>query len=242
MANAPASWVSVSLSANETMDGYLALPPGGKKGLGVVMLQEIFGVNAAMRAKAEDLASAGFVVLVPDLFWRAERRVDLAYTESDRQRGFDLMKRFDMQAGISDAVAAARWLTAHPACRGRVGFVGFCLGGKVAALAGARHPDTAAVVSFYGVKLDDNLAELTSLRAPFQFHVGDKDTHVPLSTVEKLRAALAGRREAEIHVYANAQHGFFNRLRADVYNPTAANLAKARMLALLERAGRAAAA
>lgn len=240
MPNAPTSWVSVPLAGNNAMDAYLALPPSGK-GPGVVMLQEIFGVNAAMRAKADDLAKDGFVVLVPDLFWRAERRVDLGYSEAERQRGFELMKRFDMQAGVTDTAAAAEWLSGQPACAGSVAFVGFCLGGKIAALAGALYKGTAAVVSFYGVKLDDNIAELKSLRAPFQFHVGDKDAHVPLTVVDTLRAALSGRPNNEIHVYPNAQHGFVNRLRRDVYDPTAATLAKARMLALLERAGRAAA-
>src|SRR5690349_840394 len=124
MSNAPTSWVSVPLPAKTAMDAYLALPPAGK-GLGVVMLQEIFGVNAAMRAKAEGLAADGCAVLVPDLFWRAERRVDLGYSEPERQRGFELMKRFDMQAGVADAVAAAKWLARHPASNGRVAFVGF---------------------------------------------------------------------------------------------------------------------
>lgn len=241
MPNPPTSWVSVPLPANNVMDAYLALPPSGK-GLGVVMLQEIFGVNAAMRAKADDLAKEGFVVLVPDLFWRAERRVDLGYSEAERQRGFELMKRFDIKYGGDDAVAAAEWLATHPACTGSVAFVGFCLGGKIAALAGARYDGTAAVVSFYGVKLDDNIAELKSLRVPFQFHVGDNDAHIPLTTVGNIRAALSGQPDKEIHVYPNAQHGFFNRLRGEVYDTTAASLAKARMHAVLERASRAAAA
>lgn len=236
MSASRASWVSVALPEGG-MDAYLAAPPQGK-GLGVVMLQEIFGVNAAMRAKAEDLATAGYAVLVPDLFWRLERRVDLGYGEEDRRRGFQFLQRFDVSAGAADAVAAARWLAAHPASTGRVAFVGFCLGGKIAALAGARYADTAAVVSFYGVKLDENLAELAALRAPFQFHVGDKDAHIPAATVETVRAAVADRRGHEVHVYPGAQHGFFNRLRGDVYDAAAATLATSRMLTLLDEASR----
>src|SRR4051794_35047065 len=91
MPDTKTSWISI----NGEMDAYLVLPPSGK-GPGIVMLQEIFGVNAAMRAKAEDLAAAGFVVAVPDLFWRLQPRVDLGYAEADRQKGFAFMKAFDI--------------------------------------------------------------------------------------------------------------------------------------------------
>jgi carboxymethylenebutenolidase len=238
MSTALTSWVSVPLPEKNHMDAYLALPPSGT-GPGVVMLQEIFGVNAAMRAMAEELASGGFAVLVPDLFWRMERRVDLGYSAAERQRGFEVLQKFNIQAGVTDVVAAAKWLSTHSVCTGSVAFVGFCIGGKIAALAGARYEATAAVVSFYGVKLDDNIAELQSLKAPFQFHVGDKDTHIPLTTVKKLQTALSDKTDNEIYVYPNAQHGFFNHLRGDVYNPMAANTAKARLHAVLRRASHA---
>jgi carboxymethylenebutenolidase len=236
MPDVKTSWISIALSPDGRptgdMDAYLALPPSGH-GPGIVMLQEIFGVNTAMRAKAEDLAAAGYVVVVPDLFWRLQRRVDLGYGEADRQQGFGFMKQFDMAGGAADAADAALWLATQPACSGKIGFVGFCLGGKVAVLAAARTPDVAAVVSFYGVKLEDNMAELASLRAPFQFHVGDKDAHIPAAGIDKVRAAVAERPGAAVHVYPGAQHGFFNRLRGDVYDEAAARLATGRMMQVL---------
>lgn len=227
------SWTAIP-TGDGTMDAYVARP-AASRAPGIVLLQEIFGVNAAMRAKADDLAAAGYAVAVPDLFWRLQPRVDLGYSEPERQQGFGLMQKFDAARGVADTVATASWLAAQPFGNGKVAFVGFCLGGKIALLAGARYADTAAVISFYGVRLDQNLAELAALRAPFQFHVGDRDSHIPSATVEVLRRATAGRADREIHVYPGAQHGFFNRLRGEVYDATAAEQANGRMLAVLQR-------
>jgi carboxymethylenebutenolidase len=100
------SWVSIPVGPSAgAMDAFLVQPEGARGA--VVLLQEIFGVNEAMRAKARDLAAAGYTVLVPDLFWRLERRVDLGYGESDRQRGFALMQKFDQVLGAADARASS---------------------------------------------------------------------------------------------------------------------------------------
>ena len=224
------NWVDIG-----DMAGYLA-QPAAASAPGIVMVQEIFGVNAAMRAKADDFAEAGFAVLVPDLFWRLQPRVDLGYTEEERKQGFGYMQRFDFKLGVADCVMAAEWLAARPECSGAVSFVGFCLGGKLAVLAGARYPGTRAVASFYGVKLDESVDVLRELKTPFQFHVGDRDAHIPAEAVDKVRAALAGKENAHVHLYAGAQHGFFNRMRAEVYAPAAAALAQSRTLEMLRKA------
>ncbi len=214
------------------MPAYLARPTT-TPAPGIVMLQEIFGVNAAMRAKADDFAAAGFAVLVPDLYWRLQPRIDLGYSEADRKQGFGYMQRFDFAQGVADCVTAAEWLARDPGCSGAVSFVGFCMGGKLAVLAGARYAPTRAVASFYGVKLDESLDVLRQLKAPFQFHVGDRDGHIPVETVGKVREALAGKAGAQVYQYPGAQHGFFNRLREDVYDKTAADLAQNRTLEML---------
>jgi carboxymethylenebutenolidase len=127
-------WESVAGSTT-SMDVFVA-SSATPTGSGIVMLQEIFGVNEAMRLKAIDFAEAGFTVVVPDLFWRQVPRVDLSYTEADRAAGFGLMQQFDFEAGVSDVLAAADWLRGQPSIA-NVAVVGFCLGGKLAVMAGA---------------------------------------------------------------------------------------------------------
>jgi carboxymethylenebutenolidase len=215
------------------MDAFLVQPEGARGA--VVLLQEIFGVNAAMRAKARDLAAAGLTVLVPDLFWRLERRVDLGYGEADRQRGFALMQKYDQVRSVADVRAAVAWLRQR-APESRPGLVGFCLGGRIAVLAGAANADVSAVISLYGVRLDLCADQLRAIACPFQLHVGDKDAHVPAEHVAAVSQIVAGRGDAEIFVYPAAQHGFFNRQRDDVYDAPAAALARTRILDLLARA------
>jgi carboxymethylenebutenolidase len=226
------SWVSVPTAGGE-MGVFLAKPASPARG-GIVLLQEIFGVNAAMRDKARAFAAEGYSVLAPDLFWRLAPRIDLGYGEDDRKRGFGFMQKFDQAAGASDIRVAAAWLRGSLAGK-PVALVGFCLGGRMAVLAGANNPDVAAVVSFYGVRLDLCPDALRAITAPFQFHVGDQDAHVPASHVAVVQETLADKTNTDLFVYAGAQHGFYNRLRRDVFNAEASEQARIRVLALLQK-------
>lgn len=226
-------WVSISCDRGE-MGGFLALP-ASRPAAALVVLQEIFGVNEAMRAKARRFADMGYLALVPDLFWRQAPRVELGYSEEDRQRGFAFMQKFDSAAGVRDIAATARWLEAATDSTGRVGVVGFCLGGKLAVAASRAYP-FAAIASLYGVRLDADPVALESLEVPFQFHVGDRDAHISATSVEAVREALQGRSNAEVFVYPGAQHGFYNPVRMDVFDPTAALLAQERIGRMLARA------
>lgn len=226
------SWVSVPTADGE-MSAFLAEPASPPHG-GIVLLQETFGVNEAMRDKARAFAADGYSVLTPDLFWRLEPRVELGYSENDRKRGFGLMQKFDQTAGAHDVRTAIVWLRTLLAGKSVV-LVGFCLGGRTAVLAGASNPDVAAIVSFYGVRLDLCPDDLRAVAVPFQFHVGDQDAHVPADHVAAVRDAVTGKTSADIFVYANAQHGFYNRLREDVFNAHAAVQARGRVLALLQK-------
>lgn len=215
--------------------GVFVARPSHDAALGIVMLQEIFGVNEAMKHKAEQFAEAGFAVALPDLFWRLQPRVDLGYGEDDRKAGFGFMQRFDFAAGIADVVVTADWLIEQSWGGGKVAFVGFCLGGKLAVMAGARRP-SSAVASFYGVKLEQNLADLDRISCPLQIHVGDKDVHVPMETVRLLQSHLTGRAAANVYAYPRAQHGFFNERRADVFDADATSTAFQRTIAMLKAA------
>jgi carboxymethylenebutenolidase len=212
--------------------GVCLVHPAQKPKLGIVMLQEIFGVNEAMLNKAKTFAEAGFLVALPDLFWRLQPRVELGYGDEDRKAGLGFMQRFDFASGIGDVVATADWLAGQMDGNDRVAFFGFCLGGKLAVVAGARRP-SAAVVSFYGVKLDQNLTDFDQITCPLQIHVGDSDAHVPMETVEVLKSHLKGKPAADVFVYPQAQHGFFNSLRTDVFNPGAAAEAMSRTVTML---------
>src|SRR5262245_50703243 len=121
-------------------DAYLMLPASGS-GPGIVLLQEIFGVNQVMRSIVDWYAQRGFVVICPDLFWRQERGVQLTdQTDAEWKRAFELYQGLDEAKAVEDAGAALAYLRGHPACAGKVGAVGFCLGGKLAYLLAVRHP------------------------------------------------------------------------------------------------------
>jgi carboxymethylenebutenolidase len=222
----PQSWVEIPVQGG-TMSAFLA----GDGAPGLVMLQEIFGVNGAMQEKARRFARLGFTVLVPDLFWRLAPRVALGYTDEERKRGFDLFSRFDFAAGVGDIAAAAHSLEKeHP----NVGVIGFCLGGKLAVAAAGAYP-FKAVASLYGVKLEADRPRLRAIEVPLQIHVGDKDAHIPAQAVEEIKAALKDRPDAEVFVYAGASHGFFNAARTEFYAPQAAALAEERIARMFKR-------
>ena len=211
---------------------YVIAPKTGGARPTIIMLQEIFGVNAGMRAAAEQYVRSGFAVALPDLFWRQQAHLELGYTPEDRKRGFSLMQAYDLAQGVEDVIAVAARISEFPEFSSDISLIGFCLGGKLAVLAGARL-DAAAVISFYGVRLDQNLDALSSIEAPLQIHVGDSDEHVPAATVDILKKHLADRKNAHVHVYAGAGHGFFNSARKEIFAPEAAGHAFQRSLSIL---------
>lgn len=222
-------WAAIPVEGGEMSGFHVA--PEGRAVPGLVMLQEIFGVNPAMQEKARRFALLGYAVLVPDLFWRQQPRVSLGYGADDRKRGFELMQGFDLAHGAADVAASARWLAAQPGSAGRLGVIGFCLGGRLAVTAQQEHRFDA-IASLYGVRIDADPDGLRRLDVPFQFHVGDRDAHVSAESVDAVRKAVDGTPNAQVFVYPGAQHGFFNPLRADVFAPEAATLAERRIAEL----------
>ena len=210
--------------------GYLALPPAGR-GPGLVLWQEIFGVNAHIRAVAEQYALDGFVVLAPDAFWRGAPRVDLGYEGSDRDRAYGLMQGYGAADARADVAASVAALRARPEVAGaKVGSFGYCMGGRLAWLAAATAGVDAAV-AFYGGGIQGQLDLAAAITCPLQFHYAGHDDHIPPAAVEKVRAAVAGK-VAEVHVYPAAMHGFNCWSRAAYHAPSAA-LAHGRTLTFL---------
>jgi carboxymethylenebutenolidase len=213
--------------------GYLALPPAGR-GPGLVLFQEIFGVNEHIRAVAEQYALDGFVVLAPDTFWRQAPRVELGYVGAEREQAIQLMQGYAPADALADIGASVEALRARPEVVGaKVGAFGYCMGGRLAYLAAATTRIDAAV-AFYGGGIHGQLEHAAAIGCPIQFHYAEQDDNIPLDAVERVRAALAGK-TTEVHVYPGAHHGFNCWARASYHAPSAA-LAHGRALAFLARA------
>ena len=220
------AWTTITGNAG-SFDAYLALPPAGR-GPALLLLQEIFGVNEHIRSVAEQYALDGFVVLAPDVFWQQEKRLDIGYTPADIQRGRALAMAADKAALQRDLADSVKALRARPEVQGRgIGAFGYCMGGRLAYVAAATAGVDAAV-AYYGGGIQDTLDLAPQIRCPMQFHYGALDANIPLSAVDKVRAAMQGK-PAEVFVYDTADHGFNCWARGSYHAPSAA-LAHARTL------------
>ena len=216
---------------------YCAVPEGGS-GPGILLFQEIFGINDNMRGLAERLAGEGYVVLVPDMFWRLEPRFERK-DESGLADAFAMVQRFDFGTGVTDIQATHAHLLAMPECTGRVGAVGFCLGGGLAFAAATgsrvdgRGPDAA--VCYYGSPVNDLLGEADKLECPTLFHYGNDDAFIPEEKIAEVERAVGDRPNVVIHRYEGAGHAFSNWDAPSMYQAEAADLAWSRTLEFFAR-------
>src|ERR1700751_3751791 len=173
-----------------TFNAYIARPkimPAAT----VVVLQELFGVNADIRKTCDELAEQGFVAVAPDLFWRQEPGVDLSVTsESDWQHGVRLYQAYNRDAGAMDAKDTANVVSKLPGCSGRVAVLGYCLGGLMTFLTAVRYGVDAAVV-YHGGDTEKYLGELDGLNAPLLMHLGEEDEFISKSAQTEIKTALA---------------------------------------------------
>jgi carboxymethylenebutenolidase len=213
--------------------GYLALPAGGS-GPGLVLAQEIFGINSTMRDVADYYAEEGYVVLVPDIFWRQEPNVELGYTEADWQRAFGYFQGFDEAKGMQDIQTAISTLRARAEVTGKVGVLGFCLGGKLAYLAACR-TDADVAVGYYGVGIDAALGEADSIKSPLVLHIAELDKFCPPEARDKIVQTLKGRPNIALHVYPGMDHAFA-RLGGEHYDKASALMAHERTIGALKAA------
>lgn len=225
-------WIEVPAADGGSFRAYLSRPTKGC-GPGLLLLQEIFGVNDTMRAQADELAGAGYTIVAPDLFWRIKPGIELGYTPEDWQHAFELYGKFDQGQGVKDIDATLQVLRGHPACAGKVGAIGYCLGGKLAFMTGCRTA-VDGTVCYYGVGIDQNLDEVASIRAPMLMHFAALDKYATPEQVAKVEAATADRPDIEVHVYPGIDHAFA-RIGGDHYDKAAADLANSRTLAFLRR-------
>jgi carboxymethylenebutenolidase len=225
------SWLRIAAPGGGSFEGYLSVPAAGS-GPGLVMVQEIFGVNPSIRHLADMFAAEGFTVLAPDFFWRIQPRVELPFDEAGMKRAQELHKAFDYDQGVRDLGAAVETLRKQPQCKGPVAVTGYCLGGTFAYLAAARLPVDGAV-AYYGTRIHNYLEEAGKLRCPVLLHFGELDHAVPPEALAKIRGALEGKPNVRIHAYPGAKHAFANPMRPANYDEKSAKLANERTFAFL---------
>jgi carboxymethylenebutenolidase len=210
--------VTLKAEDGHSFSAYRAAPAGKPKG-GLVVIQEIFGVNRHMRSVTDRFAADGYAALAPALFDRVERNVDVGYDEAGMSKGRSVRQRLTYDQAMLDATAAV----AHLQRSGKVGIVGYCWGGNIAWLAGCRLP-VAAAVGYYGGDIANLLNETP--KAPVMLHFGEKDQHIPATAVARIRAAAP---TVPVHTYP-AGHGFNCDERKD-YDAASAAEARDRTLA-----------
>jgi carboxymethylenebutenolidase len=217
-------WLNLAAADGFRLQAYRADPPSGTRTRGgLVVVQEIFGVNSHIRGICDSYAAEGYAAIAPALFDRYQRGIALDYAPEDIARGRELKARAKTDAALSD-VAAAR---ASVAPVGHVGVIGYCWGGFIAWMAAARLNGFSAAVSYYGGGIPEATDE--NPQCPVMAHFGERDAAIPIDGVRKFEAA---HREVQVFVYEGAEHGF-NCDQRKSYNPDAAMIARERTLEFL---------
>jgi len=229
MMKTTSQWINVDTD-DGSFGAYLALPIGGT-GPGIVLIQEIFGVNQHIRNVADQYAADGYVVLAPDLFWRAAPRIELDYDEAGWKRAVELMNGLDMGKAQSDLAATAKALRATDGVGDKIASIGYCLGGRLSYLTAANGAVDAAV-AYYGGGIQNMLDRADDLKVPMLMHFGGKDSHIPTEAVKSIAERFADSDNVEIHVYPEAGHGF-NRTHPDSYHQRSAAEARGNTLVFL---------
>lgn len=220
------SQVTITAADGGTFSAYLATPPRGT-GPGILVAQEIFGVNKVMRDICDGFAAQGYLALCPDLFWRQEAGVDITdRTEAEWAKAFQLYQGFNETKGVNDLIAALAFLRGYPGCSGRVGCVGYCLGGKLAYLMATRS-DADCCISYYGVGIEKALDEASAITRPLLMHIAEEDQFMPPEAREEIKITMSRRPSVVIYTYPKVDHAFA-RIGGEHYNEEAAALANSR--------------
>jgi carboxymethylenebutenolidase len=232
--------VSIPVEGGKAMGGYLARPEGEAKRPGVIVYMEIFGINSHIRDVVERVAAEGYTALAPDFFHRTGPGVEYGYDDAGMAGGMKLLGQLDADEMIADARAAVRFLRARPDASGKVGAMGFCIGGHMTYLTAAE-TDVEAAASFYGGGIaapkgmggkPSTVGRTPKIKGKILCLFGEKDALIPRDQVDAIRDALAKAGvKHEVIVYPGADHGFFCDQRA-TYQKGAADDAWTRVKAL----------
>lgn len=195
-----------TLSGNDSFAAYVARPEGTPRAA-IVVIQEIFGVNAGIRRKCDRLAEDGYLAVAPDLFWRLEPGVELdPDIEPEFKRALELMGKFNQDQGIRDIEAAIHWIRRHEKIE-KVGAVGYCLGGRLAYMTAAR-TDVDASVGYYAVGIDGLLREKHAISNPLMLHIPTEDGFVDKAAQQAMHEGLDDHPRVTLHDYPGLDHGF----------------------------------
>lgn len=195
-----------TLNGDGEFKAYVARPADEPKAA-IVVIQEIFGVNAGIRRKADKLAEAGYLAVAPDLFWRMERGIELdPDVEPEFQQALDWMQKFDQDTGVRDIEATIKWAREESGGK-KVGAVGYCLGGRLAYMTAAR-TDSDATVGYYAVGVDELLREKDAIANPLMLHIPTEDGFVDKETQKKMHEGLDPHPKVTLHDYDGMDHGF----------------------------------
>ena len=234
------STLTLAADGPRGFDAYLARPSEGRRA-GIVLVHDMFGLNASIRDIAGEFAGRGHAVLVPNMFWRSDIPQALEYDGPQHPIAWERLKALDLDLACQDIATAVGWLRAQPFCNGKVAAIGFCGGGRIAFLAAAR-TDVDAAVALYGLHISQHLDELGNVKCPLQIHYGLRDQHIPREEIDAVSRGIAAHRlahggpEVEVLLYPEAGHSFFNHARP-TYDPAAKALAAARIDKLLANLG-----
>lgn len=198
----------------ETRDGnfeaYLARPDVLPAPV-VVVLHEVFGVNADMRQTCDELAAQGYIAVCPDLHWRTQPGIAMTdRTQAELDRAFELYTAFDWTRAIDDIAETLMTVRTMPGSNGRIGLLGFCMGGLLSLLATARF-DIDAAVAYYPGGADQHADQLRSIDTPTLVHMAEADEYIPPAAQQTITEALAGRDEVRVHGYPGMSHAFTRR-------------------------------
>lgn len=201
----------------------------------VVVLQELFGVNADIRKHCDELAEQGYLAVAPDLFWRQEPGIDLDVTsEDDWQHGLRLYGAYDRDAGVKDIKDTIKAVRSMPECTGKVAVLGYCLGALMAYLTAVRDSGVDAVVAYHGGDTEKYLGEIDRLHATLLMHLAEEDEFISKAAQAAIKSALSQKTNATVYSYAGQSHAF-SRHNGKHYNAVAANLANSRTSEVLNR-------
>jgi carboxymethylenebutenolidase len=217
----------ITINTPDGSFGAYVARPAADKAPAVVVIQEIFGINADMRAHCDALAAKGYVAICPDLFWRLEPGVELTdKSEGEWARAMGYYKAFDVDTGVQDIAATMEMARSMAGASGKVGVMGFCLGGLLTFLTAARTGADAAV-AFYGGRTNEYVAEMANVTAPLMLHLAAEDDYIPKAAQDVISEAAASLPNVQVFVYPGQNHAFA-RVDGSHFNADAASLANQR--------------
>ncbi|HQT80870.1 MAG: carboxymethylenebutenolidase [Ferrovum sp. 37-45-19] len=223
-------WLEINKDDQSTFSGYLSLPPTGK-GPGIILIQEIFGVNEHIQQVADQYAMDGYVVFAPDVFWRQEQKVTLGYDEVSFKKGLELYNHCNMQTARDDLIKAVNFLRQRSEVTHKIASIGYCMGGLLSYMVGAENAVDAAIC-YYPGGIDQQLSTASEVNLPLLFHFAEKDQYIDDKAVKTVTKTFAKKSNAWVLTYPNVDHGF-NCWSRSMYNQEAASLARGRTLEFL---------